>query len=78
MIRQKHDKCSNCLYFIKESQKMGLCKKMKSLTGYMFKYKEEEYNLEEGIRPLYPRVHKYAICENYLHKSHKNIELWVN
>lgn len=58
---------------MKESQKMGLCLKMKGLTNYRFKYKEEEFNLVDGIRPLYPRVHKYAICDNYIHKSRKDL-----
>lgn len=53
---------------------MGYCKKLKAVSGYKFKHNDEDFNSESAYPALYPRVHRYATCDNYIHKSNKNIE----
>lgn len=71
---ERFNKCNNCLHYIKDSPKMGYCKKLKAVSGYKFKHNDEDFNSESAYPALYPRVHRYATCDNYIHKSNKNIE----
>lgn len=69
-------RCKNCIFYEPNTIKFGNCSKVKQLINFRFAYKEENPNLEDSHKPLKPLVQRHGICDNWVDKKNKHINIY--